>query len=452
MTIEVWDQAMTTLLGSTMTAADGSYSLNVNLGAGAYVIVEAVDELAELGLLDGKETAGNLGGTVDNGQDSNQIGISVSDPPQTADAVDYLFAEIRSSDVFGRVWRDFNNDGEINFDEEDVNDVEVELTGTDDRGNSVSLTGMTADNLGFGFTNLRPGTYAITETQPVDLDDGQEVLGEVTDLGVPTAVADPGMIDGNDRFSGIELVPGALADRYNFGELPQAGGEMPCGSTASIGFWHNWIGQSLIRHLSDYAAAHGGSATQLGDWLAATFPNMYGPGAEYDAARGWDWDMNLAGKSDCYVAWTFRYLHQRNRKTMVENGGVPKVDAQVMALALATFATSENLAGTIAQCYWFNTSADGIAYTTYNVLDVLTVEEAADLGLSQANGNMDADGNVTIIDILHSTNDMATLGLLYDSDDTAEGDGDGEIDNYEKQLRKLANELYRVINGRRWWW
>ena len=62
----------------------------MNLGAGTYRVVAA----QPAGFLDGRETAGNLGGTVDNTQDSNQIaGISVGDPGTTADAVDYLFAE-----------------------------------------------------------------------------------------------------------------------------------------------------------------------------------------------------------------------------------------------------------------------------------------------------------------------------------------------------------------------
>ena len=37
---------------------------------------------------------------------------------------------------------------------------------------------------GFAFIELRPGTYAIEETQPAGFDDGLESLGEVTDLGV----------------------------------------------------------------------------------------------------------------------------------------------------------------------------------------------------------------------------------------------------------------------------
>jgi hypothetical protein len=62
----------------------------------------------------------------------------------------------------------------------------------DDRGNSVSQSAVTAADGSYAFIHLRPGTYTIEETQPAGYDDGLESLGEVTDLGLPTAVADPG--------------------------------------------------------------------------------------------------------------------------------------------------------------------------------------------------------------------------------------------------------------------
>ena len=124
-----------------------------------------------------------------------------------------------------------------------------------------------------------------------------------------------------------------------------------------------------------------------------------------------------------------------------------KVDAQVLALPI--YATSENLAGTAAQPYGFATSADGISYSTFNILSVLTLEEANQLGLSMANGNLDDSGSDTILDILLTTNAKATLGLLYDYDqDLDDGDdgGDGTIDAFERLLRILANDLYSAIN------
>lgn len=371
---------------------------------------------------------------MDNSQDSNEItGIDIGgNGTLDEQAVDYLFAEIGGSDIFGTVWRDFNNDGEIDFAEAGINGVTVTLNGTDDRSNPVSDSAITSADGSFAFIDLRPGTYMIEESQPVGFDDGQESLGEVTDQGVPTAVADQGFIDGNDKFSGIQLVPKSEGDMYNFGEQPQAGGEIGDNVTATIGFWHNNNGQELIESLNGNP-----TSTQLGNWLASTFPQMYGSGAFYDAAAGDDLDMNLASKTNSEIAEIFKYLHKRNKKTAV-TGGPPKVDAQVMAVALATYVTSENLAGgTYAASYGFNTSPDGITYTTFNVLDVLTTQEADDLGLTPV---MDGVGNVTIIDILLTTNSKAAEGLLYDVDH------DDTIDSFETLLRTLANELYVAIN------
>ena len=51
---------------------------------------------------------------------------------------------------------------------------------------------------------------------------------------------------------------------------PTATGGVIGGQTATIGFWQNPNGQNLVRALNG-----GATATQLGHWLAVTFPNMY---------------------------------------------------------------------------------------------------------------------------------------------------------------------------------
>lgn len=127
-------------------------------------------------------------------------------------------------------------------------------------------------------------------------------------------------------------MPGSEGDWYNFGERPQPGEEIGESVTATIGFWHNKNGQALIESLTsgDHTIDDSETSTQLGDWLAATFPNMYGSGAAYEGRNGDTCDMNLAGKTNTEVAETFRFLFKRNKKNAV-TGGPPKVDAQVMA-------------------------------------------------------------------------------------------------------------------------
>ena len=79
-------------------------------------------------MLDGNETAGSLGGTVDNTIDWNEISdivVKAGDP----DAGGYTFADIRPSDVEGMVWEDYNNDGEVNFGEKVIENAMITLTG-----------------------------------------------------------------------------------------------------------------------------------------------------------------------------------------------------------------------------------------------------------------------------------------------------------------------------------
>ena len=108
---------------------------------------------------------------------------------------------------------------------------------------------------------------------------------------------------------------------------------------------------------------------------------------------------------------------------MIQKSSAPKVDAHVLALELETYATCESLSGSVAQDYDITISTDGITFSTFNVLGVLKVAEAGQLGLPDANDNLDANGDTTIIDVVLSTNRMATLWLLYDSDDNSNGSG-----------------------------
>ena len=154
--------------------------------------------------------------------------------------------------------------------------------------------------------------------------------------------------------------------------------------------------------------------------------------------------MNLAGKTNAQVADVFQYLFIRNGKNAAAGGPV-KVDAQVMALALATYVTSTNLAGgNYAASYGFHTSVDGIAYAKFDVYSELTAQETTDLGLTPTvtppSGCVGAHGYVTIIDILISADNLSRNGLLYDAD------GNHVVSTAELRLRTLANELFTEIN------
>ena len=117
------------------------------------------------------------------------------------------------------------------------------------------------------FADLRPGTYAVRETQPTTLGgvptvfvDGQEVLGEVIEHQPPTpptVLGDDGLVDPgeNDKFSAVVLVAGSYGVNYNFGERID-GGPLGSAQTATIGFWQNKNGQALIKSLNGSADAN----------------------------------------------------------------------------------------------------------------------------------------------------------------------------------------------------
>jgi len=181
--------------------ADGSYSFTT-LRPGTYVITET----QPAGLLDGQETAGTPGGTVNNTVSTSQT-ISANTLNAGIDGTNNNFGDLRPTSIGGFIYSDTNNDGVFDVSESGIDGETVTLTGTDDLGAPVSIVTMTAGGGAYSFTNLRPGTYVITETQPVTYLDGLDTIGT------------PGGTSGNDVFSAITLVEGDAGADNNFGEL-----------------------------------------------------------------------------------------------------------------------------------------------------------------------------------------------------------------------------------------
>ena len=71
-----------------------------------------------------------------------------------------------TSSLSGTVFVDKDNNGDINSNEPGIAGVKVVLTGTNDLGQFVTLTDYTDSDGFYQFTNLRDGTYKVTETQP----------------------------------------------------------------------------------------------------------------------------------------------------------------------------------------------------------------------------------------------------------------------------------------------
>ena len=112
----------------------------------------------------------------------------------------------------GRVYVDSNFSGAYDAGEPGISGVFVTLTGIDDRGQAVSLTTVTDAGGNYRFSALRPGTYALTETQPAGYLDGAETLGSL------------GGTLGSDLFSNIVLRANQNGIDYNFGEISNQDG------------------------------------------------------------------------------------------------------------------------------------------------------------------------------------------------------------------------------------
>jgi hypothetical protein len=285
----------------------------------------------------------------------------------------------------GVAWEDFNDDGQVDFGEKGIGGVTITLAGTDDLGNPVNRSQQTDSDGAYVFLNLRPGQYTLTETQPAGYVQGVDSLGTAG-----------GSLAATDRFA-VPLGVEVNGLNYNFGEQPPAGGGVHSGQAAGIGFWNNKNGQALIKALNG-----GATATQLGNWLAATLPHVFG------AQAG---NNNLTGKTNAYIATLFQ-------SDFVLKG--VKLDAQFLATALSVYVTNATLDPTmVAAPYSFTVSGDGVGTATVNV---------------GANGDAFGVTNnttMTVLDLLLASDAQAVDGVLYNGNTTR---------------RNEANNVYSFVN------
>jgi hypothetical protein len=288
---------------------------------------------------------------------------------------------VAPASVCGVLFKDFNGDGFQDLGELGVGGVSVTLTGTDFNANPVSLPATTGASGYYQFPDLLPGTYTVSVPGSVT----------VTKITVGLNGSAPVVVS---SAAGLAIAEGTVENVVNFGVQPAAGDALHHGQTAGIGFWNNKNGQALIRSLD------GGSGTQLGGWLAATLPHLFG-------SAGHD----LTQSSNADVAAYFQLLFATRGD---------KLEAQVLATALSVYVTNSTLAGGgYATAYGFTVVADGgTGLATVNV----SSDGAA---VDQANGT-----TMTILDILlavdrHATQSTTTAGFtLYAGDQATRGFAD----------------------------
>ena len=275
-------------LSSTTTDASGNYLFS-DLQPGAYAVKFLTPEGSWLTRPD--EGADSSDSDAAANGFSDEILLARGQSDLTIDA-----GLIRPSSISGAVYHDLNNNGVRDPGEAPIAGTTVTLSGTDDLGNPVSTTATTDVNGLYAFTNLRPGTYSVTETQPAGWNDGKDAVGT------------SGGTLANDAISAITLPSGVDATDYNFGELlpapPPPVDPIVAPGVRTPGFWVNptwmtfWDGV-----IGNEPRQCGTKGFVKGDLLAAPYKTGT-PGSVVDPVSGnslagvlvGDWNRN--GQTD----------------------------------------------------------------------------------------------------------------------------------------------------------
>ncbi len=190
------------IVAELVTDADGRYSFE-NLIAGEY----KVREIQPGDYVDGKESIGRVGSSVNGEVQNDQFSKIILRGGQTGE--NYDFGEIRLASIAGYVHLD--PDGNCVFDtskgDKPLGGVTMQLLGGDGQVLNTTLTDANGHYL---FENLLPGVYSIRQIQP----GGLFTTGE--SVGTGTGIADTNII------SNIHVDSGQHVTQYNFCEQAAA--------------------------------------------------------------------------------------------------------------------------------------------------------------------------------------------------------------------------------------
>jgi hypothetical protein len=105
---------------------------------------------------------------------------------------------------------------------------------------------------------------------------------------------------------------------------------------------------------------------------------------------------SLAGQTNAEVAAFYTSLYKRTASI----DGPPKLDAQVLATAIAVYVTNQTLAGTTAAAYGFQVTTGGLGAATFDVGE----SNRAAFGLSPTASTL-----MTVLDILLAAEEQDLL-------------------------------------------
>jgi hypothetical protein len=238
------------------------------------------------------------------------------------------------------------------------------------------------------FTNADPFGSAASYTAVITWGDGSSSAGVITGTGSPLTVtgahtyADP-MNETIQVTISHKLGYTTTAMLSDTATVTSLGQGVVHGLTGRISFWNNQKGQALIKSFGSIA-----TGLTLANWLAITFPNLYG------TTTG---SNKLSGKSNADVAAYFQNLF---------NLGGTQVQARALATALSVYATTTSLGGNAGVAYGFSVSATGLGARSYNV-----GKDGAAFGVAN---------NTTrnVYALLLAVNQQAVNGVLYNGNVT----------------------------------
>jgi uncharacterized repeat protein (TIGR01451 family) len=330
-TVKLLSSNGSSVLETTNTNNQGDYSFT-NLAPGQYVVqfvAPCGDLFTEQNV--GTNPAINSAANPSTGKTSG-ITLAAAENDGTVNAGLY-----QTSCLSGSVYVDYNNDGQFDSNDVGMYGVTVQLL---NGSGQVVQTATTGCNGTYNFSNIAPGVYSIFEPQ------GQSALAGCL-TGKDTAGTVGCSTDGSAAAAGVignvTLGSGSNGNNYNFG-VSASGQTISAGDTGSIEFWDSSSGQALIDALNG-----GSNATNLGNWLASNFANLYGRNCG---------SYNMTSKTNAQVWQIFNTLYNSS------NG---QTNAQVLACAFNCYATNTTLCGSVAVNYGFNVEAGGCGNKMFNV-------------------------------------------------------------------------------------
>jgi hypothetical protein len=202
-----------------------------------------------------------------------------------------------------------------------------------------------------------------------------------------------------------------------FGNEPEAVNS-PCavsaGEFGTIGFWQNPNGQATIDSFNG-----GSSSTQLGNWLASNFPNLFAHSNPYISSTLSSFGTtSLAGLTNAQVATVYKNLWN-------PSGVTKNTYVQAFAVALGIYADTSSFGGdSTAQGFGFSVTAAGASGATYNVgsngsgfgvsnntsLSVYQILQVVNNNFSPSSGNFYSGNQTTTSEANNVVNGINTTG------------------------------------------